>query len=305
MFIYGDEYDLGWATHVFPTDKYRRVYEAIISEGIAGPQDICPPRPATKEELLLVHTQEYLDELESITRTPNLAVLRFEAPLERKTLDAIYAATGGSIIAVTEAVRRGEVWVNIGGGFHHAYPGHGEGFCFINDIAVAIRSAQKAGLLKSVLVVDCDLHQGNGTAKIFENDDTVFTLSIHQEYLYPVKEKSNLDIGLDNYTGDDEYLALLEDGIEKALAGRKYDLLFYVAGADPFSRDQLGNLELSKEGLKKRDRLVLSTAERLSLPVTAVLAGGYAEDTQDVVDIHVELCRQVKAANEKRHSITF
>ncbi len=297
MFVYGDEYDLGWSTHVFPTDKYRRVYEAITSGGIASPGEITTPRPASTEELLLVHTRAYLDELEMLTSTPSLAMLRFEAPLERKTLDAIYAAAGGSIIAVTEAIRRSEVWVNLGGGFHHAYPEHGEGFCFINDIAVAIRAAQESGLAANVLVVDCDLHQGNGTAKIFENDDTVFTLSIHQERLYPVKEKSSLDIGLDNHTGDEEYLALLEEGIDKALHAGTYDLLFYVAGADPFQADMLGDLQLTKEGLRRRDELVLSTARKSGLPAAAVLAGGYAEDTQDVVDIHVELCRQVKAAN--------
>jgi len=233
-----------------------------------------------------------------------MGIVRFEAPIERKTLDAVYAATGGSIIALTEAVKRNEAWVNLGGGFHHAYPGHGEGFCFINDIGVSIRAAQRAGLVKSDLVVDCDLHQGNGTAKIFENDDSVFTLSIHQERLYPVKERSSLDIGLDNRTGDDEYLALLGGGIEKALDGRKFDLVFYVAGADPFEHDQLGNLMLTKDGLKRRDQLVLSTAGKLGLPLAAVLAGGYSTDTQDVVDIHVELCRQVKAFNTEHHSAT-
>lgn len=304
MFIYGDEYDLGWATHVFPTDKYRRVYETVLSQGIARESDIAAPRRATTEELLLTHGSAYLQELEMLTRTPNLAILCFEAPLERATLDAVYFATGGSIIAVTESIKRGEVWVNIGGGFHHAYPEHGEGFCFINDIGVSIRAAQKAGFVENVLVVDCDLHQGNGTAKIFENDESVFTLSIHQERLYPVKEKSDIDIGLANHAGDEEYLSLLEKGIERALQGREFSLLFYAAGADPFHEDKLGDLELTKEGLKKRDELVLSTADRLGLPVTAVLAGGYAQDTQDVVDIHVELCRQAKAANEKRRGST-
>ena len=286
------------------TDKYRRAHEAIVAEGIAGPGDIIAPRPVTKEELLLVHTQGYLDELEILTKTPMMGVVLFEAPVERKTLDAVYAATGGSIIATTGAVKRREVWVNIGGGFHHAYPGHGEGFCFINDIAVAIRAALKAGLVGNVLVVDCDLHQGNGTAKIFENDDSVFTFSIHQERLYPVKEKSSLDIGLDNRTGDKEYLDRLEEGITRALGGREFDLIFYVAGADPYIADQLGNLELSKEGLKRRDGLILATAREMNLPVVAVLAGGYAQDTQDVVDIHIELCRQVKVENLRRRGIT-
>jgi len=302
MFIYGDEYDLGWATHVFPTDKYRRIYDALRAEGIADEEDFVPPRPATREELLLVHDGAYLDELDALTQSPMLAVLRFEAPLERRTLDAVIAAAGGSIIAVTEAIKRREVWVNLGGGFHHAYPAHGEGFCFINDIGVSIRAAQQAGLAEDVLVVDCDLHQGNGTAKIFENDDSVFTLSIHQERLYPVKEQSSLDIGLDNHTGDDEYLARLEEGMGAALDGRTYDLLFYVAGADPFMRDQLGDLELTKEGLKRRDELVLGTARANKLPVAAVLAGGYAVDTQDVVDIHVELCRRAKDENRQRRA---
>jgi acetoin utilization deacetylase AcuC-like enzyme len=303
MFVYSDDYDLGWSTHVFPTDKYVRTWDTIVSEGIATPEDISAPRHATREELLLVHAGAYIDELEALTETPMLAIMRFEAPLDRTTLDAVYAAAGGSILAVEEAVKRGEVWLNLGGGFHHAYPEHGEGFCFINDIAVSIRVAQEQDIVEQVLVVDCDLHQGNGTAKIFENDDTVFTLSIHQERLYPLKEKGNLDIGLDNGTGDEEYLALLAEGIEKALNKQDYDLIFYVAGADPFTGDKLGDLKLTKEGLRKRDELVLSTADRMHLPVVAVLAGGYAQDTQDVVDVHVELARQVKAANLKRRSV--
>ena len=302
MFIYGDEYDLGWATHVFPTDKYRRVYDTLKSEGIAADGDFVQPRPATREELALVHDGRYLDELDALTESPMLAVLRFEAPLERRTLDAVIAATGGSITAVTEAVKKREVWVNLGGGFHHAYPAHGEGFCFINDIGVSIRTAQQADLVKQVLIVDCDLHQGNGTAKIFESDDSVFTLSIHQERLYPVKERSSIDIGLDNHTGDNEYIARLQDGLAAALESRTYDLLFYVAGADPFRDDQLGDLELTKDGLARRDELVFGTAQEVGLPVVAVLAGGYAVDTQDVVDIHVELCRRAKGVNLERRA---
>jgi acetoin utilization deacetylase AcuC-like enzyme len=304
MFVYSDEYDLGWSTHVFPTDKYIRVRKTIVSEGITAAEEVVAPWKAEREDLMLVHTGAYLDELEALTRTPMLAVMRFEAPLDRKTLDAVYAATGGSILAAKEAVKRGEVWLNLGGGFHHAYPEHGDGFCFINDIAVAIRAAQREGLVRDVLVVDCDLHQGNGTAKIFQDDETVFTLSIHQERLYPVKERSSLDIGLDNGTGDEEYLARLAGGIDRATEGREYDLLFYVAGADPFEGDQLGDLRLTKDGLRRRDELVLLAAEHLHLPAVAVLAGGYAQDTQDVVDIHVELARQVKAANSRRRATT-
>jgi len=300
MFIYGDEYDLGWTTHVFPTDKYRRVHEALIVKGAVGPEEFLPPRKATREELLLVHTEAYLDELEELTKTPNMAIARFEAPLDRKALDAIYYATGGSIIAVTEAVKTNSACVNLGGGFHHAYPEHGEGFCFINDIAVSIRACQKQGLVKNVLVVDTDLHQGNGTAKIFEHDDSVFTLSIHQERLYPPKENGSLNIGLDNHTGDDDYLDLLTDGLDRALQSGEFDLVYYVAGADPYVGDKLGDLDLTKAGLASRDKLVLDTAQLLKLPVAAVFAGGYANDTQDVVEIHAELCRQVKDFNITR-----
>ena len=303
MFVYSDEYDLGWSAHVFPTDKYRRVYEAILAGGLANDGAIFRPRKASREELLLVHEERYLDQLEALTLTPMAAMWQFEAPLDRKTLDAIYAATGGSMLAAAEAVRRREVWVNLGGGFHHAFPAHGEGFCFINDIAVAIRAVQKAGIVKNVLVVDCDLHQGNGTAGIFEKDPAVFTLSIHQEHLYPVKQRSSLDIGLDNYTGDREYLECLEAGLEQALDAGSYDLVFYLAGADPFEGDKLGSLKLTKDGLRKRETLVLNKAQERSLPVAAVLAGGYAENTQDVVDIHVEFCRQAMAANFKRRLI--
>ncbi|MFW6163854.1 MAG: histone deacetylase, partial [Planctomycetota bacterium] len=177
-------------------------------------------------------------------------------------------------------------------GFHHAFPDHGEGFCFINDVAVAVRAAQARGLIRRAAVIDCDLHQGNGTAAVFADDPDVFTFSIHQELLYPVpKQRSDLDVGLDPMTDDDTYLAHLEDHVPRILARHRPELVLYVAGADPYEGDQLGDLALTRDGLARRDRLVLGAARQAGVPVAAVVAGGYATGVDDVVDIHLATCR--------------
>jgi acetoin utilization deacetylase AcuC-like enzyme len=179
------------------------------------------------------------------------------------------------------------VAVNVGGGFHHAYPDHGEGFCVLNDFAVAIRSLQKNKIVERAMTVDCDVHQGNGTAAIFGGDHTVFTLSIHQENNYPYpKPPSSLDINLDDGVGDEEYLRELAKGLDGALAEFNPDLIFYMAGADPYRDDQLGGLRLSLEGLQRRDRLVFEKARAKNIPVAVTLAGGYARRLEDTIQIH-------------------
>jgi acetoin utilization deacetylase AcuC-like enzyme len=297
MFIYSKHYNLDWDNHIFPVEKYNLVFERIQSAGIASPGDIFAPEPAKPEEVSLVHTPQYLRKLHRLAESPSLEILEFEAPLTEQTLLSVMYHTGGTILAVKTALSRGMAAINLGGGFHHAYSDHGGGFCFINDVAVAIRWAQKSGLIKSCIVVDLDLHQGNGTAKIFEEDSSVFTFSMHQENLYPKKEKSSLDVGLADFTNDSEYLAILSENLPRLMDSRKYDLLVYVAGADPFEGDQLGSLKLTKQGLAKRDEFVLSEAKKRSIPVAATLAGGYAHNLNDVVEIHVATCREVRRYN--------
>ncbi len=251
--------------------------------------DFVEPRPATHEQLLAVHTGEYLEDLEKLRWTERTRYS--ELPLTRPIVHAYILAAGGSIegarIALTEPAG---LCVHLGGGFHHAFADRAEGFCYINDIAVAIRGMQKEGRIQRAMVVDCDLHQGNGTAHIFESDPSVFTLSIHQENNYPLKQRSDCDIGLEDYANDREYLDALKDAMLPAMERHQPDLLVYVAGADPYYDDQLGALRLTKEGLRERDTLVLGEASKHHIPTLVVLAGGYARKLSDTVDIHVGTC---------------
>jgi acetoin utilization deacetylase AcuC-like enzyme len=297
MFIYSKHFNFDWDRHIFPVDKYRLVFERIQSEGIAKPGEISAPEPAKTEDVTLVHTPDYLRRLHRLAENPSLEILEFEAPLTKQTLLSVMYHTGGTILAVKTALSRKLAVVNLGGGFHHAYSDHGGGFCFINDVAVAIRLAQKSGLLKTCIVVDLDLHQGNGTAKIFEGDPSVFTFSMHQEHIYPRKEKSGLDIGLPDFIRDDQYLSILSGNLPPLLDAQKYDFLIYLAGADPFEGDQIGSLKLTKQGLAKRDEIVLAEAKKRSIPVAVTLGGGYAYKVEDVVDIHVATCREVRRFN--------
>jgi acetoin utilization deacetylase AcuC-like enzyme len=200
---------------------------------------------------------------------------------------ACWLSAGGTILAGQRALADG-FGVNIGGGFHHAFPDHGEGFCVLHDVAIAIRRVQADGALERVMVVDTDVHQGNGTAAIFGGDGTVFTLSIHQENNYPhPKPPSNVDINLPDGIGDEDYLALLDRHLEKAFAQFSPEIVFYVGGADPYREDQLGGLALTVDGLKRRDALVFEKSRRRSIPVAITLAGGYARRLEDTVQIHI------------------
>ncbi|HXJ16010.1 MAG TPA: histone deacetylase [Candidatus Polarisedimenticolia bacterium] len=284
--IYADNYDLNLGAHVFPSQKFRLVHDRLLAEKIAAPEDFLAPEPASDEDVLRVHSQDYVRKL----KTGSLSleeILRLEGPYSRKLIDACWLAAGGSILAGRCALQDG--WAaNLGGGFHHACSDHGEGFCVINDVAVAIRRLQFDGAIERAMVVDTDVHQGNGTAEIFGGDGDVFTLSIHQEHNYPfLKPPSTIDVDLPDGIGDEDYLAILEKNLHQALHGFAPQLLFYVAGADPYREDQLGGLALTMEGLARRDALVFDYARRNGAPVAMTLAGGYARRVEDTVRIHV------------------
>ncbi len=284
--VYHDRYDLNLGTHVFPSQKYRLVYETLRREKIAEPADVLQPDPASDEDVLRVHSAEYVRKLKTGTLSPS-ELMQLEIPYSKHTVEAFWLAAGGSILAGQRALADGFA-ANISGGFHHAFPDHGEGFCMIHDVAVAIRRLQADGRIKSATVIDTDVHQGNGTAAIFRNDGSVFTLSIHQENNYPLpKPPSDVDLNMPDGVGDADYLEILEKGIMKSLHQFNPDLLFYVGGADPYREDQLGGLALTIEGLKRRDRLVFEHARRLGVPVAITLAGGYARRVEDTVRIHV------------------
>ena len=292
--VYSDSYDLNFGQHVFPTEKYRLVHDRLLSDGFASAQDFFAPEPASDEQILLVHKPEWVTKL----KTGSLSyfdLMKLEIPYSEQMVKAFWLATGGTILASRNALRD-RIGFNIGGGYHHAFAGHGEGFCAIHDVAVAIRVLQKEDAIKRAMVVDCDVHHGNGTAGIFAGDASVLTLSIHQFENYPTeKPPSTIDINLPDGVGDEEYLHELKEDLEPAIREFRPDLLMYIAGADPYREDQLGGLALTMDGLKARDRLVLETALGAGIPVSIALAGGYARNTDDTVTIH---CNTAKVAKE-------
>ena len=299
--IYDERYDLNLGAHVFPSQKYRLVYERLLQEQIASQEDFLKPMPASDEDILRVHSQDYLYKLKSGSLT-RAEVMRMEVPYSTELIEACWLAAGGSILSARRALEEG-FSANLGGGFHHAYPDHGEGFCVIHDVAVAIRKMQADGAIERAMVVDTDVHQGNGTAAIFGGDETVFTMSIHQEHNYPYpKPPSTVDVNLPDGMGDADYLAILEKYLHRSFDEFSPQLLFYVAGADPYGEDQLGGLALTMEGLARRDALVMGYAQRNQVPTAVTLAGGYARKLDDTVSIHVNT---IKAAIQaaQRHNV--
>ncbi len=287
LFHSGLTVDLG--THVFPAQKYRLVRDRLLEGGIADHGDLVTPHPATQEDLLRVHTAEYLRKLrQGDLSEAEIRVL--EVPWSKALVEAGTLAAGASIEAARCAKRDGCA-IAIGGGFHHAFPDHGEGFCLIHDVAVAIRALRATGSVGRAAVLDLDVHQGNGTAAIFGSDPDTFTVSLHQEGNYPAwKPPSRIDVGLPDGVGDAEYLSALAAPLEALLAFTP-ELLFYVAGADPYEHDLLGGLRLTLEGLFERDRRVFEAARQAGVPVAVTLAGGYAARTADTVTIHVNTVR--------------
>ncbi len=325
--VYSDAYYLPIGVHVFPAEKYRRIRDRLLASGVADATDFLEPKPASDQDILLVHTQDYVRKLKTGTLSPR-EEMEMEIPYSRELVKAFWLAAGGSILAARQALSDG-VGINIGGGFHHAFPDHGEGFCMIHDVAVAIRRLQRDDKIRNAMTVDCDVHQGNGTAAIFAGARTageplpsagpaspssnlrasvlpgkmrgahageVFTISLHQHNNYPQwKPPSSIDIDLPDGIGDDDYLAWLDNALSSGLRQFEPDLLCYIAGADPYREDQLGGLSLTIEGLKKRDELVFRVARARNIPVMVTFAGGYAQNVEDTVTIH---CNTVIAAQE-------
>jgi len=326
--VYSDDYYLPIGSHVFPAEKYKRIHDRLLASGIAEPSDFVTPHPATDEDVLLVHTPQYIEKLKTGTLSQR-EQMELEVPFSPALVKAFWLAAGGSILAADYALNDGMA-ISIGGGFHHAFPDHGEGFCMIHDVAIAIRRMQRDGKIRYAMTVDCDVHQGNGTAAIFAGARTaseplpsvptttldpslstkipaktklhsahtgdVFTISLHQENNYPAwKPPSSIDVDLPDKTGDDDYLAWLDNALSSGLRQFDPELLCYIAGADPYREDQLGGLSLTIDGLKKRDELVFRVAKARGIPVMVTLAGGYARNVEDTVTIH---CNTVIAATE-------
>lgn len=296
--VYHERYDLNLGAHVFPSQKFRLIAEALVQEGIAAREDFLQPAAASDDDILRVHTADWVRKLKTGTLTAS-DVMKLEVPYSPELVEAVWLAAGGTILAGQSALRDG-FGANLGGGFHHAYPGHGEGFCAIHDVAVAIRRLQADKAIQRAIVVDTDVHHGNGTAAIFRNDPSVFTISIHQENNYPAhKPPSSIDLDMLDRTDDDEYLGALIPAVQNALDAFHPNIVFYVGGADPYCEDQLGGLALTKKGLMERDRKVFEEARRRGISVATTLAGGYARRVEDTVRIHVNTilaARDVAAA---------
>jgi acetoin utilization deacetylase AcuC-like enzyme len=297
-FVYSDSYwmvDLG--NHVFPIKKYRLIYERLLKWGTRK-EDFLPPLRPSDESLLRVHTGRYVNKIKS-GELSHAELETLEIPYIPEGIDFAFLNVGGTIKAAELALDEG-LSVHLGGGFHHAFPDHGEGFCVFNDVAVAIEEMRAERGIQKVMVVDCDVHQGNGTASIFSRKDYVFTFSIHQMDLYPAhKPSSSLDVGLWSGEGDDKYLAALREHFPRIYAEFKPDLVFFLAGADPFERDQLANLKLTMDGLMERDEIIIEAACKMGLPLAIVLAGGYAYDIADTVSIHLNTIKVAQKAARK------
>jgi acetoin utilization deacetylase AcuC-like enzyme len=277
--------------HVFPIRKFELVRDRLLREGTLRPQQIVEPLPAPIEDVLLVHTEDYVTRLRSGTLSPR-EIRRLGLPWSKALVRRSFLAAGGTINAARFALED-RIGSNLAGGTHHAFPDRGEGFCVLNDVAIAIRALQRNGLISRAAIIDCDVHQGNGTATIFENDESVFTFSMHGAKNYPLfKARSTLDVELPDGTTDDRYLETLREHLPQVF-NHAPKIIFYLGGADPYQGDKLGRLALTIEGLRERDRTVLTECRKRGVAVATVMSGGYAANINDTVEIH---CNTIRAA---------
>jgi acetoin utilization deacetylase AcuC-like enzyme len=323
--VYSPRYEIDIGAHVFPVRKYRLVHARLLESGIIAPSDLIEPQAAGWDQLALVHTREYLQKMRDGALTP-AELAQLELPWSLAMVEGFRTMVGGTVLAAMlacdvardswfdklttsalagpaadvttarpEPVEGRAIVVHLGGGLHHAFAHHGEGFCPFNDVAVAIRVLQAQGIGR-VAIVDLDVHHGNGTAFIFESDPRVFTFSMHQQYNYPEwKPHGSLDIGLADGTHDDTFLQQLKDALPKVMSSRP-QCVFYLAGADPYEDDQLGGLRLTREGLRARDRMVIDAVQQAAVPLVIALAGGYARSVDDTIAIHVATVEEAKRA---------
>jgi acetoin utilization deacetylase AcuC-like enzyme len=275
--------------------KFKLIREEIVRRGLLRDDEFVAPEPATVGQVLRAHDRAYVEKLLH-GRLSALEESVLELPYSKQLVEASFLGAGGSILAARLALERG-IGINLAGGFHHAFPDHGEGFCVLNDVAIAIRDAQAERRIRRAAVIDVDVHQGNGTAAIFADDPTVFTFSVHEEQNYPaVKPPSDRDVGLDSGTEGEPYLAALRRYVPEILERHQPELVAYVAGADPYEQDQLGRLRLTRADLRERDRIVFGECAARGVPAVAMLAGGYAVRVEDTVAIHADMVEAAFAA---------
>lgn len=279
--------------HRFPMLKYELIPAQLLHEGIIEPHHLFSPKPINEQTILLTHDAQYWAQLRDLT-LPAKEQRRVGFPLNAQLLERELRITQGTIDGAKYALNGGKVSFNVAGGTHHAGSNWGEGFCLLNDQAIAANYLLHNKLCDSILIIDLDVHQGNGTAEIFENESRVFTFSMHGEKNFPFrKERSNLDIPLDDGVQDEEYLSLLNQQLEIAFDSAKPDFVFYLSGVDVLSTDKLGKIALSKSACKERDRMVIQTCKTAGLPMQISMGGGYSEHIRDIVDAH---CNTYKVA---------
>lgn len=291
--LYSDHYVIELPPHhTFPIQKYRLIREKLLAEGTLRPEELLEPTLVAPSDARLVHTAEYWERLTSGTLSPS-AIRRMGLPWSEALVRRSRASVQGTLTAARIAIRE-RIAFNLAGGTHHAFPDRGEGYCVLNDVAIAIRCLQRDAWMQRMAILDCDVHQGNGTAAIFATEPDVYTFSIHGANNYPLnKVPGSLDIALPDGTGDDEYLATLETAVPRILAEFRPGLVFYIAGADPHEGDRLGRFRLTHQGLRRRDEFVLRACRDAGIPVAVTLGGGYGRDIQDTVEAH---CGTVRAA---------
>ena len=287
--------------HTFPAQKYALLRKRLLASDLVENRDFHIPRAATVEEITRVHDEGYIRRLLNGELTPK-EIRPVGFPWSKQIVERARRSVGGTIEACQSALADG-VAVNLGGGTHHAFRDRGQGYCILNDAAIAVRALQANNLTGNILIIDCDVHQGNGTAALFRDDPSVFTFSIHGKNNFPYrKEAGDLDIALEDGTGDEAYVSALQEGVAYALGQIQADFAIYLAGADPYKDDRFGRLALTKAGLAQRDRLVLQLLYKAGLPVAVTMAGGYARNVQDVVDIHFQTVRSAVDFQKCFHS---
>lgn len=276
--------------HRFPMSKYEVLPQQLLHEGTITAQNIFRPSPVDRSLVLLTHDERYLKKLQELALTP-VEIRRTGFPLDKKVVDRELLIVNGTVECARHAMQHG-IALNIAGGTHHAFTNHGAGFCLLNDIAVAANFLLKEKLVKKILVVDLDVHQGDGTAQIFQHDDRVFTFSMHGANNYPVpKENSDLDIPLPDFTNDRHYLTTLEENLKSLLDRVQPDFIFYQSGVDILDTDKLGKLSVTRAGCKQRDRIVLNAAHQDRIPLVASMGGGYSENFLDIIEAHANTFR--------------
>jgi acetoin utilization deacetylase AcuC-like enzyme len=273
------------ARHTFPIEKYRLLRERIQAAGLVADDRLVAGPALRVEDILRVHDADYIERLQQ-GRLTRREIRRIGFPWSLQLVQRAMHSAVATLAAARTALAEG-LGINLGGGTHHAFPDHGEGYCVLNDVAIALRALQTDGQSRTAVVIDGDVHQGNGTAAIFSRDPSVFTFSIHGRNNFPSRKiPGDLDIALGDGTADDDYLKALEEGLARTLAAGPFELAVYLAGADPYHDDRFGRLALSRDGLARRDRLVLRTCRQAAIPTAITMSGGYARNITDTVDIH-------------------